>query len=492
MRFTLILASVLSITACKKSEPGTPPLPAGTRLELSLDSLYLFAKETYLFYQSLPDYSRFAPRQYATTSSDIAALQNALQGITNTAINPTTGSPYEYRAGHSQPLYSFIAKGNIITGRAASVGFDGKGNDLGFELAIVNDTAVYVRLVQPGSPAAIAGIRRGMRIVQLDGRPVPTNPVTLQGVLDAETLPVQIQQQGGNLITATLHRTSYTASPVLSSAIIDAGNKKAAYLALARFSLLANALEPLQQAFTSFAHQGIAHLVIDLRYNAGGYVETAQLLANLAAPASLNGQVMYTEHYNDLLQQGKAPLLKQIPYLDANRQPVYVNGRPATYADIDYSVKGNTYRFEKKGLLTGIKSVVFIVSGSTASASEQLINCLKPYVEVKLVGTTTYGKPVGFFGIGIDVYTAYLAQFRILNAQGAGDYYQGLPADIPAIDDVTRDFGDPAEACLQRALEYIGKSASRSRQVSSHVRTVIPLQTNPCFTGMIETRLPLQ
>ena len=143
--------------------------------------------------------------------------------------------------------------------------------------------------------------------------------------------------------------------------------------------------------------------------------------------SGLNGKVVYAEHFNDLLQQEQAPILKSIPYLDNDGKPVYINGRPATYADVDFSVAGNTYSFSKKGALTGIRSIVFIVSSATASASELLINGFKPYVDVKLVGSKTYGKPVGYFGIGIDVYSAYLSSFRILNADNKGDYLMAFP-----------------------------------------------------------------
>jgi carboxyl-terminal processing protease len=487
------LAGCIAFTACKKNDAGAvAPPPAGTRLELSLDSLYLYAKETYLWYQSLPEYNSFAPRQYAATSPDMTALQTALQAITGKAINPATGISFEYRTGYFQPLYSFIAKGNIITGRSASVGLDGKGNDLGLGFAVANNTDVYIRFVEPGSPAAAAGLTRGMKIVEMNGVPATANSVELKSILEAADLSLLVQNKAGSLLPVLINRASYTASPVLKTSILETGSKKAAYIALARFSEPANAQAALQQAFASFGDNDITNLVIDLRYNAGGYVETAQYLANLIAPASINGQVMYTEHYNNLLQQGKAPILKQIPYLDANRQPVYVNGRPATYADADYTVKGNTYRFDKKGDLNGIRSVVFIVSGGTASASEQLINCLRPYVDVKLVGSTTYGKPVGFFGIGIDVYTVYLAQFRILNARDEGDYYAGSTPDLPAMDDVTHDFGDPEESCLQQALQYISRSPFRPGRQDMRIHTVTSVGGREPFTGMIETRLPLK
>lgn len=484
----LVLGGWSFLPGCKKNEAGAGNPPAsGSRLELSLDSLFLYARETYLWQEALPAYSTFAPRQYAATSPDMAALQSALQAITQLAINPATGQSYEYRPGYQQPLYSYIAKGNIITGRSASVGLDGAGNDMGLGLAIVNNTAVYIRYVEHYSPAYHAGLTRGLQLLQANGSPVVPKEPVLKNLLEAASLDLLLRQEDGTTMEVQLQRAQYTASPVYHAAILPAGNKRVGYLALARFSEPANAQGPLQEAFDRFAGKGITHLVIDLRYNTGGYVETASYLANLIASPVLNGSVMYTEHYNSLLQQGKAPILRQIPYLDAQRRPVYVNGRPATYADVDYSVKANTYKFEKKGPLTGIKSVVFLVSGQTASSAELLINCLQPYLDVKLVGSTTFGKPVGFFGIGIDGYTVYLAQFLIRNGVGAGDYFAGLPPDFPAPDDVTRDFGHPEEACLQQALQYISHSPYCSRAIPLHTIQPIHTESQP-FTGMIERR----
>lgn len=468
-------------------------------MELSLDSLYLYARETYYWYDLLPDYSVFNPRQYAATGADLSSLGTALKAITSLAINLQTGQSYEYRDGYSAPLYSFIAEGNVITGQQGVVDIDGVGNDLGFGLAIFNDTSVYVSYVEQGSAAATLGITRAMKLTHVNGDPVQVNSTALNNLLGSPILTLRLQKQDGTSSEVTVESQKYTASPVLASGILTTAQKKVAYIALARFSDLTTAQADLDAAFAGLSGKNISNLIVDLRYNGGGYVETAEYVANLIAPADINGSVMFSERYNDLLQQGKAPILKSIPYLDENRQPVYINGRKATYADIDYSVSGNTHRFSKTSGLYGIKSIVFIVSGKTASASELLINCFKPYLDVKLVGSTTYGKPVGFFGIGIDVYTAYLSQFRIVNAAGAGDYFSGMSCDVTAIDDVTHDFGNPEEQCIAQGLQYINTSTFRlnsrmtlaGRHVEASSINVKTIRKND-FSGMIAKRLKLR
>jgi C-terminal processing protease CtpA/Prc len=492
--YSFILTALLLFSSCKKNtdeSDGRSPV-TGSRLELSLDSLYLYAQDTYLWNEGLPDYNHFAPRQYTAATSEMANLETALQAITSYAKDPTTGYLYERRSGYSKPLYSFIAKGNIITGRQGSVGLNGAGDDMGLGLAVVNDTAVYVRYVEQGSPAAVAGITRGLRVLTMNGVVAPTKSIVLYDLLTANSLAMVLTKADGSLMEVVLTRSKYIASPVLKRTILLAGNKPVGYLALARFSDLDKAGPALEEAFAFFAGENLSNMIIDLRYNEGGYVETAEYVANLAAPSAANGKVMYAEHYNNLMQAGKARILAAIPYLDANRQPVLVNGRPATYADADYSVAGNTYRFNKKGGLRNIKSIVFIVSNATASSSELLINCLRPYSDVKLVGSKTFGKPVGFFGIGVDEFTVYLPQFHIRNAAGQGDYFSGMDPEVTIADDVKHDFGDEGEACITASLDYIRTSSYRRMPMPALRVLPVMLDGERPFNGLVEQRLRLK
>ncbi|GAB3429353.1 S41 family peptidase [Niabella aquatica] len=492
--FWVTMLSVIFISCEKNDTVDTPDISAsGTRLEQSLDSLYLYARETYLWYQALPDYNSFHPQGYADAGDDLTALQKELSAIAALAINPQTGKSYEFRQGYEQLLYSYIAKGNIFTGRSASVDIEGRGNDMGLDMAIIAGNEVYVKYVETGSPAAEAGIVRGMKVMGIDGVDRMLNSSNISAALAGAEAGITLQKPDGTNMHVTLQKKIYTASPVLKSAVINAGGIKAGYIALSRFSSLANGKSFIDAVFNQLSGENITGLIVDLRYNNGGYIETAEYVADLIAPASINGSVMYAEHFNELLQQSKAPILKTIPYLDDQGNPVFINGRTATYADVDFSVSGNTYRFSKKGALTGIQRIVFIVSGITASAGELLINCFKPYVDVKLVGSDTYGKPVGSFGIGIDGYTAHLAQFRILNAAGEGDYYNGIPADIAAADDVTKDFGSPLEECVAKALAALTYQDGSKKRLLNKSEKMDAASEKPLVDKlMLEHRLRLR
>jgi len=367
----------VTYTSCKKDKPNdlnteeVVSPTTGTRSQFTLDSIFLYAKQIYLWNDVLPDYSTFKPREkYSNVQSEISAFRNELFDISQIKLNQTTGKPFELSAAYNNfPKYSYLQLGRTTGG----------GN-------------------------------RG-------------------GVISGEA--------------------------VLAKRLIHLNEKVIAYVALGSFPPLSNTKSKLDQIFDEIATDKPKYLVLDLRSNGGGYVETAEYVANLIAPVRLNGKVMYSEQFNHTLQSAKATILRHQPYLDENGKTVRHNGRLATLADVDYTESGNTYKFNKKGSLQSVQEMYIIVSGQTASASELLISCLKPYFNVKLIGHKTYGKPVGFFGINIDQYSIYLSSFLIKNAQGWSDYFNGMEPDLNIDMPNNPILGDIKEPCLKATLALI-------------------------------------
>jgi len=448
---TKLCCLIAFICACKKDDPIPDPYAdvpkTGTRTELTLDSIYLYAHETWLWNDALPDYLTFNPRKFANDGTTPAVYEKELSELLKYKVNPATGLPYEYAALQDNLKYSFLDEGNSETGMLAQLSLTGYGDGYGFDAAQYMD-ALRVKYVYPESPAALANLHRGDKIIAMGTSSVDNH------------LNMTVEKGDGSIINLNLLESSYTSSTIFKTKIITSGANSVGYLSIGQFvtkDILQPELEPI---FQQFSTNNIRHLIVDLRYNSGGYVSSAECLANFISPSNISGKVMYTEHFNDQMQQGKALILQNQPYYNAAGEQVTINGRLATYLDVDYTVANNTYKFAKEGRLEDLEHVYFIVSGQTASAAEMLINCLKPYLPVTLIGTTTYGKPVGFFTVHIDQYNLYLSSFQIKNAAHEGDYFEGFDATIGAKDDLRYDFGDPREECLAKTLELINKGIS--------------------------------
>lgn len=495
---TLIIGCLVVFSACKKDKNTagntTTPPPSTTnasRSDLTKDSIFLYAKQVYLWNDALPTYEVFNPRQYNASTTQLTNFESELFAISQLKKDPVSGLAYEYIANASgvqikAPKFSYIedlvASGKLTVSPDAksAVELTGEGNDFGVSLAAIgtNDNyKIYLQYTSPSSPAALAGLGRGDNIDQINGASIGSNfnseVNSINTAFDTDTkstITISGLKKSGARYNVILNKVKYTSSPIYKDTILTVGIKKVGYFAYARFSNTANSVETLNAVFNKFVAGGVTDLVIDLRYNGGGFVSTARHLLNLIAPTSLNTKTMFAETYNPLMQSGGATILKNQPIRDQSGNLVYTNGRLATYADYNYSLSGNTFKFEKTGSFNNVSKVVFITSGRTASASELVINSLKPYVDVKIVGKKSYGKPVGFFPIRIDKYDLYLSMFTTANSLGDGNYYAGFTPDSDKADDVTRDFGNPAEISLSSALSYINSgvfTSSTSNQTMS-------------------------
>ncbi|WP_316815304.1 S41 family peptidase [Pedobacter nyackensis] len=532
--YIYLLFIILALGACKKSKvtpepdpvppssgPNTKQTPTTNRTQLTNDSLFLYAKQVYFWNDALPSYDDFTPRNYGSD------FENELFAITRFKVDPTTSRPYEYRASDpGSPKYSYIddvANRNpvaVVAKEQARVNLEGDGNDVGILAvrAIKNtstspDYKLFILAVDKGSPADVEGLTRGAYITNINGVSIGSvaNFQTEKNTFDPAIYgdPSSIRINGfkidGTPFSTTLTKKSYKSNPIFKTNVLTVGAKKIGYLAYARFSSEENSEAVLDAAFRDFVSQSVTDLVIDLRYNGGGYVDMAEHLVNLIAPSTATG-VMYKEYYNSTMQNRQATILKNQPLLDANDKVRYAsNGRMLNYFDdIDYTLARNTYSFGKVGALTGVTNIVFIVSGNTASASELVINSLKPKMNVKLVGLQTYGKPVGFFPIRIqNKYDVFYSMFETKNSLDQGGYYSGMTPNVILDEDYgDRDFGDPAEALLAASIDVLVPKAattgvvSRNRVMSTSAETLGSGNKSPLggankvngFVGMIETR----
>ena len=265
------------------------------------------------------------------------------------------------------------------------------------------------------------------------------------------------------------------------------------YIQLKSFPELNVIKSNLDLVFSMLESKDSRIIILDLRNNKGGYLETAEYLVNLLAPESLNMHIMYTECFNETLQSGNLNMLKSQMYLDNQGNPVKYNGRWATMADVDYSESANTHHFNKEGGITNIQKLYVITSYATASASEFVINVLRPHINLEVLGDKTFGKPVGTFAIKINKYDVYFANFLIKNSLGQAEYFDGI---LPNIEKTMNSQED-----INQATDSIINSIINNREGPTRSQTIFKMSRSAQYfdnshniqkSGNIENRFILK
>jgi C-terminal processing protease CtpA/Prc len=294
----------------------------------------------------------------------------------------------------------------------------------------VAQTQLRVRYVEPRGPAAAAGLRRGDRVLSIDG----LGPRAIaQGQLPAVTSPGVIRRftvAGADGQQRDLVATSanFPLSSVSHATVFDVptvqGTARVAYLAYHEFIIASES--DLDRAFQQFNSAGATELVLDLRYNGGGSVVLARGLASMLGGTRTDGKTFADIRFN------------------------------SRNADRDFVLPMTTNIGILPGpVLRGLTRVFVITSPSTASASELVINALRPFMPVVLVGGTTFGKPYGFQPRTSCGITYSAVNFETLNALGQGRYESGFSPDCAVPDDLDRELGHPQEARLAAALHHV-------------------------------------
>jgi C-terminal processing protease CtpA/Prc len=304
---------------------------------------------------------------------------------------------------------------------------EGTFTGYGYSYAIVDvaNAVLRVRTVEPQGPAFAAGLRRGDTILSVDGHSPAEVLAGAAGAVSTEGVPrtITVRDTAGSTKTLQMVSATFPLTPVRDVAVLDATRNgqpvKVGYLGYTQF--VTYSIDGLNAAVASFVAAGASEMVLDLRYNGGGDVATTRDLANLVAGSRLAGQVFASLRYND-----------------------------------KNTAKNMDFRFHSvAAAIPNLPRVFIIASGSTASASELVINGLKPYMDVVLIGATTYGKPYGFEPFDYCGTTYNAVNFEVVNSLGVGGYTSGFAPTCPVADDLDHALGDPNEARLKTALSYI-------------------------------------
>jgi hypothetical protein len=141
--------------------------------------------------------------------------------------------------------------------------------------------------------------------------------------------------------------------------------------------------------------------------------------------------------------------------------------------------RNSALRFESLAPALGVPRLVVIATRASASASEAMVNGLRPYMDVKVVGDTTYGKPVGQYGFDFCDKVLYPVSFLVTNARGEADYFGGIPADCAAADDLDHPLASASEASLAEAVYVLrngrcSATAAAQADVQARFRARVP------------------
>jgi C-terminal processing protease CtpA/Prc len=397
--------------------------------------LQSWLQETYLWYKELPDAD---PAQYATPIDYFNVMKT-------TAVT-TSGKPKDqFHFTYPSAQWDAMQQAGVALG-------------YGVTWSRSSSTAPrywYASMVEPGSPAAKAGIARGSMLLSIDGQDfINTSDKAGVAILNAGLAPATAGEQhrfgfrrGGIDAEVTLTATEVYSDPVQNVKVIDTPSGKVGYLTFNSFNGVAE--RELIDAFTQFRQAGVTDLVLDLRYNGGGLVYLAgELGYMIAGPDQTHGHSFETFVEND--KQGSAGA---VPFAAA------ALGFPAPQR-----VAGGTAL-----PYLGLKHVTVLTTPGTCSASEAVINGLRGVdVAVDLIGATTCGKPYAFVPTPNCGTTYFAVQIQGVNDKGFGDFADGFSPTCQAGDDLAHNLGDTGEALLSLALDYRTSHqcpAQRGRQI---------------------------
>ncbi len=362
--------------------------------------------EYYLWYRELP---RVNPANYASPEAYLEAVR--------------------YR-----PLDSTFS---YITSRAANDAFYGESQFVGFGFSTqTTETELNVLQVFPDSPSSEAGMARGDRIFEINGRTVAdlVRAGTIGSAFGASeegvSSAVAVRSRQGVERRFTMTKRVVTIPTVSLTRTFQVDGRTVGYLLFRNF--VTPSYAALDEAFAALREARATEVVIDLRYNGGGLVDVAVHLGSLVGGTYTQGRVFAEFQHNDR-----------------------------------NTALNETLRFESPPQALGLSRLVVITTRSSASASELLINSLRPHLPVVVIGDATYGKPVGQYSFDFCDKVLAPVSFSLVNADGQGDFFGGIAPTCVAADDIEHDLGAADEASLGEALFYIRTGSCSVRSTTS-------------------------
>ena len=362
---------------------------------------------------------------------------------------------------HPDDRFSFLAEDYLELLNS----LQGISKEPGYEFALYREKAgsdnvvLQIVYVKPNSPAETAGLRRGDVVTHINGQQITVQNFSelLEGLAEPHTVIYRPVNWDAATFeeprTLSVSTVQYAENPNYMHKVLDVDGRKIGYFVYNFFATGTDKQPDLygtetDAIFATFKSEGVEELILDLRFNSGGSESAARQLASLIGRNIDNSKVFLRREYN--AQVEKAILD------DANLGPGFLESH--------FESKANNI-----GQQLASGKVYVLTSSRTASASELVINALKPFMEVFLIGDTTVGKNMGSISIyeEDDPKNTWGLQpivVKVVNSQGQSDYSDGFVPDIllPDHGPILYPLGDSREVLLSRALaEITGATPSR-------------------------------
>ena len=448
-----IASAVFLMTSCKKTTDSvTPTSTTGVASTSEVNNWILTNMQTYYFWTD----------KIPTSSDKTLTPDNFFLSLLYDRNN--TANTDRDRFSWIQPSADDLKAS--LSGQSKTTGME---YNLYYRDATQTGVVASVIYALPGSPAAKAGIKRGDIISTVNGQALSgTNYQTLlSSSADTYTFGFATVTNGAltdNNQTKQVTAVVFQEDPVLLDTTYTIGEKTIGYVIYNQFipglykagsTTLDNTYDvKLDNIFGKFQQEGVNELVLDLRYNRGGYVSSSTNLSSLIGKNIDASKVFYSQKWNSTVT--------------------------AAY-DQKYGAGWNVQNFVTKATNIGanLSRVYILTTGSTASASELVINGLRPYMTVNTIGTTTVGKNVG--SITISDASGYIKwgmqpiTFKSANSQGFTDYATGFTPIVTVKEPSygMKPFGDITEPMLNEAIYQI--SGSRLARLAASTTIAQPI-----------------